>query len=89
MDHDLEKARNLKTIIYAFEQVSGLKINFHKSNIVCYGRAKESEHQYAELFGCIPGSVPFKYLGIPMHHRKLSNSEWQGVEDRFKKKLSR
>jgi hypothetical protein len=42
MDHDLEKSRNLKTILCAFEQVSGLKINFHKSDIFYYGRAKES-----------------------------------------------
>jgi hypothetical protein len=75
-------------ILCVFEQVSGLKINFHKSDIFYYGRAKESEQQYAELFGCKPGSLPFRYLGIPMHHRKLSNFNWHVVEDRFKKKLS-
>jgi hypothetical protein len=88
MDHDLEKARNLKMILCVFEQVSGLKINFHTSDLCYYGRAKESEQQYAELFGCKPGSLPFRYLGIPMHHRKLSNFNWHVVEDRFKKKLS-
>jgi hypothetical protein len=31
MEHDLEKAQNLKLILSAFEQLSGLKINFHKS----------------------------------------------------------
>lgn len=30
MEHELEKARNLKLILMAFEQLSGLKINFHK-----------------------------------------------------------
>jgi hypothetical protein len=30
MDHDLEKARNMKLILSTFEQLSGLKINFHK-----------------------------------------------------------
>ena len=30
MDHDLEKAINLKLLMCAFEQLSGLKINFHK-----------------------------------------------------------
>jgi hypothetical protein len=30
MEHDLERARNLKLILAAFEQLSGLKINFHK-----------------------------------------------------------
>ena len=31
IDHDLEQAKNLKLLLCAFEQVSGLKINFHKS----------------------------------------------------------
>ena len=32
MEHDFEKARNLKLILAAFEQLLGLKINFHKSD---------------------------------------------------------
>ena len=32
-DHDLEQAKNLKLLLVAFEQLSGLKINFHKSEI--------------------------------------------------------
>jgi hypothetical protein len=46
MDHDFEKARNLKAILCAFEQVSGLKISFHKSYIFCFGTAKECKKQY-------------------------------------------
>jgi len=33
MEHNLEQAHNMKTILCAFEQLSGLKINFHKSEI--------------------------------------------------------
>jgi hypothetical protein len=33
IDHDLEQAKNLKLLLCAFEQLSGLKINFHKSEI--------------------------------------------------------
>ena len=32
MEDDLEKAANMKLILAFFEQLSGLKINFHKSN---------------------------------------------------------
>jgi hypothetical protein len=39
MDHDPVKAANMKMILCAFEQVSGLKINFHKSEIYCFGKA--------------------------------------------------
>jgi hypothetical protein len=65
MENNLEKALNMKLILYLFEQLSGLKIIFHKSEIYCFGRAKEIEGDYRELFGCETGSFPFKYLGIP------------------------
>ena len=77
------KQKNLKLFLCAFEQLSGLKINFHKSEIFCFGAAKEMESYYTSLFGCNIGEYPFRYLGIPMHHRQLLNSE-----ERFQKKLS-
>ena len=78
---------NMKLILCIFEQLSGLKINFHKSEIFCFGNAKEMQDQYAEILGYEVGSLPFKYLGIPIHHRKLLNKEWNPVENRFEKKL--
>ena len=41
LEHNLEYAQNLRTILCAFEQLSGLKINFHKSEIYCFGEAKK------------------------------------------------
>jgi hypothetical protein len=40
MDHDLDKANNLKLIFSAFEELSGIKINFHKSELFCFGEAQ-------------------------------------------------
>ena len=88
MDHDIEKATNMKMLLCAFEQLSGLKINFHKSEIFYFGQAKEMEQQYSQLFGCQSGMYPFRNLGIPMHFRKLSNADWRIVEEKFEKKLS-
>jgi hypothetical protein len=67
MDHGFEKATNNKLILCAFEQLSGLKINFHKSEVFCFGEAKQHEQQYAQLFGCRKGNYPFRYLGILSH----------------------
>ena len=75
LDHDIDKAKNTKLLLYIFEQLSGLKINFHKSEIFCFGQAKQHELMYSSLFGCKLGSYPFRYLGIPMHFRKLSNND--------------
>jgi hypothetical protein len=88
MDHDLEKARNLKLILSAFELLSGLKINFHKSELFCFGEAQDDANQYAELFGCGLGSFPISYLGIPIHHRRLTLAEWKIVEERLQIRLS-
>jgi len=52
MDHDLEQAKNMKLLFSVFEQLFGLKINFHKSEIFCYGEAKQYETEYVEMFGC-------------------------------------
>ncbi len=88
LDHDLQLAKNLKLILYVFEKLSSLKINFHKSELFCFGQAKECYDQHSDIFGCKLGSYPFKYLGIPMHFRKLSNKHWKVTEERIEKKLS-
>jgi len=75
MDHDLEKARNMKLLLSAFEQVSGLKINFHKSELFCFGNAQDHLDQYVELFGCKSGDFPIRHLGIPIYFMKLRNVE--------------
>jgi hypothetical protein len=46
------------------------------------------QDHYSTIFGCQGVSFPFKYLGIPMHYRKLSNKDWKLVEERIEKKLS-
>ncbi|WVZ96120.1 hypothetical protein U9M48_041796 [Paspalum notatum var. saurae] len=78
LDHDLEKARNMKVLLCLFEKLSGLKINFHKSEFFLFGQAKECENDYSDLFG---------YLGLLMHYRKLRNSDWRHIEERFGKRL--
>lgn len=43
MEHGMVKAKNMKLIICLFEQLSGLKVNFHKSGLLYFGKAKEEE----------------------------------------------
>jgi hypothetical protein len=56
LEHNLEKTQNMKLLLCAFEQLSSLKVNFHKSEIFCFGEAKDFKNQYMELFGCNPGA---------------------------------
>jgi hypothetical protein len=88
MENDLEQANNMKLLLCAFEKLSGLKINFHKSELFCYGEEMKMEGQYTELFDCGTGKYPLKYLGIPMHHKRLSNTDWKIIKEKIEKKLS-
>jgi hypothetical protein len=78
----------MKLLLCAFEQLSGLKINFHKSEIFYFGEAQESIDQYTKLFSCNLGNFLLKYLGIPIHYRELSNTHWKRAEQRFEKRFS-
>jgi hypothetical protein len=69
LEHDFEKALNMKLVLCIFEQLSGLKINFHKREIFCFGKAKEVENDCKTLFGCDISSLPFRYLGLPIHYK--------------------
>jgi hypothetical protein len=88
IEHDLKKAQNLKLILSAFEQLSGLKINFHKSELFCFGEAQDEVNEYTNLFGCGQGLFPMRYLGILIHYRRLTLAEWKLVEKRLQKHLS-
>jgi hypothetical protein len=88
LEDDLIKAGNLKLVLGALEKLSGVKINFHKSELFGFGERKDRIADYVEMFGCKEGEMPFRYLGIPMSSRKLLNKDWSIVEERFQKKLS-
>ena len=85
MENKLKQAKNIKLLLCAFEQLSGLKINFHKSKLFCFGEAMVFKTEYEQIFGCGQGMFPFRYLGIPMHYKRLKNSDWKGVDERFQK----
>jgi hypothetical protein len=45
----MEYASNLKYVLILFELMSGLKINFHKSEIFCFGNAIEKSDFYSKI----------------------------------------
>jgi hypothetical protein len=74
MEHDLEKELNMK-LLCIFGQLSGLKINSHTNKKYFFGKAKDIEQEYKILFGCDTCSLPFRYLGIPIHFPKFKSVE--------------
>jgi len=61
LECNLEQAHNMKIIFCAFEQLLGPKINFYKSEIFCFGEAKNFESQYMKLIGCNLDTFPILF----------------------------
>lgn len=87
LSHDPDKAINLKLLLYLFELMSGLKINYQKSKIFLIGGDNDIASFYANMFGCQIGNFPMKYLGVPVSFRCLKNSDLNFVDSKFVKRL--
>jgi hypothetical protein len=51
--------------------MTGLKINFHKSDSNFLGEVVDTKHEFDEILTCKSGSLPMKYPGCPMTRREL------------------
>jgi hypothetical protein len=85
--NDEDKARNVKLLLYIFEQMSDLKINFEKSEVLIVGGDNNVALRYANLFDCQVGMFPLKYLGVPIAASRLHVVDWARVEEKSAKKI--
>jgi hypothetical protein len=40
----------------------------------------------AQLFGCKISTLPIKYLGVPLHWKKLRHTDWKILINKIEKK---
>ncbi|GKV35275.1 hypothetical protein SLEP1_g43574 [Rubroshorea leprosula] len=78
----------MKSILRTFKLISRLKINFNKSQLIGIGVKDEWLEKMAWILCCKKGSLPFKYLGIPIGGRSGKLSLWKPVLEGVTKKLS-
>jgi hypothetical protein len=55
IDGSEQSIRNLKLILYCFEWLMGLKINYHKSEIFVFGVQQEDKERLANMLHCALG----------------------------------
>lgn len=77
----------MKKILCIFEQISGLKINFNKSEVICLGEATKNKEEYSKIFTCNIGNLPIKYLGIPINQKRIMNKDWKQTEEKMEKRV--
>lgn len=64
----------------------GLKVNFHKSHIICIGGYNTRMMVIESLMGCVRNKFPFTYLGIPLRKAILKRGEWKEIVERLHKR---
>jgi hypothetical protein len=87
LENDLNIARNMKLLLYVFEQMAGLKINFDKSEVLAIGGDNRTCLPFAEIFSYQIQTFPLKYLGVPISASRLHVADWLKLEEKMEKKL--
>jgi hypothetical protein len=87
LNHSYVDATHIKWIMVCFEQISGMKINYNKNDLVPVNLDAEETLQYCKIFCCKVGSFPFQYLGVSLHYEKLRREDIQPIVDKVINKI--
>ncbi|GJY96661.1 reverse transcriptase domain, reverse transcriptase zinc-binding domain protein [Tanacetum coccineum] len=74
--------------VVCFEEVSGLRVNYNKSNIYGIGLNEEELTEMARWMGYGVGEFLFTYLGVPVGENMRRIKSWGPVVEKFKKWLT-
>ena len=82
-----EYVKNLKWLLACFENLSGLKINYDKCEVVPINMNEEDAKLLSQIFCCKLGDFPLKYLGVSLHYLKLRREDIQYIIDKIIKRI--
>nr|XP_029144810.1 uncharacterized protein LOC114924424 [Arachis hypogaea] len=80
--------KNYKRLLRCFELMSGLSINFDKSSLITVNCDEQWVQCMCHFLGCKGGSLPVKYLGIPLGPNPRLVKTWKPIIDKVEEKLS-
>jgi len=77
----------MRAVLLVFEEVSELKVNFHKSMHTGVNVSESWLSEVAIVLSCRKGFIPFVYLGLPIGRDALKLGFWKLVIDRIVARL--
>ncbi|CAN0871761.1 LINE-1 retrotransposable element ORF2 protein [Linum grandiflorum] len=77
-DAEESQVRILLATLVCFENITGLRVNVHKSLMFVVGEVDDAEF-FAEIFGCEVGHFPASYLGLPLGAKAKVEVLWDPV----------
>ena len=85
---DLDQILILCMILIWFEAMLGLKINLGKSELVLVGVVHNVD-LFLVVLGCKQGSLPMKYLGLPLGAKFKDKTIWNPILEKMERRLAR
>jgi len=84
------KVRSVEGIVSVFDEFakkSGLKISMEKSTIYLAGSANMYRREIEERFKFAVGSLPVRYLGLPLVTKRFSSADYRPLVEQIKRKI--
>jgi hypothetical protein len=78
---------NMKFILYYFEWLSSLKINYHKSEAFCFDMEGSDRERISNMLNCQWGELQLKYLGIHISDNKMVMDAMNGLVNKVAKRI--
>jgi hypothetical protein len=88
MQADARQLFFLKALLRSFSDLTGLKVNYSKSQIFPINVSQDRMGILCNTLGCKIGSFPFTYLGLPMGTTKPLVENYTPLMDRIKRRLT-
>ncbi|XP_026410423.1 uncharacterized protein LOC113305622 [Papaver somniferum] len=86
LDADVEQVKNLILILLYFEMLTGLKIDFAKSQIFGVGFDGDLS-VFSSILGCYRGVLPTIFIGLPLGDKCGVVAKWDMIIEKFISKL--
>ena len=86
-DANIDQILILRMVLIWFEAMSGLNVNLGKSELVAVG-AVHNMDLLVVVLGCKQGSLPMKYLGLPLGAKFKDKSIWNPILKKMERKLA-
>ena len=86
-DASRDQVLSIRLALSCFQAFTGLKVNVGKSEIVPVGEVNNLV-ALASILQCRVGSMPMKYLGMPLGTSFKTASIWNLILEKMEKKLS-
>lgn len=88
IDGSIESVQKVLQVLHEFEQRSGLAVSFQKTSFFASGLSTQEIDTIKASTGMTCGTLPVRYLGVPLNSKKLNLTNCEPLLQQIKKRFS-